>query len=226
KGTFFDLARALDEVDGIERYRISSIEPDLLTDDTIRFVAESKRFMPHFHIPLQSGNDEVLRLMRRHYDRALFADKISRIREVMPDAFIGVDLITGMRGETPERFEDSYEFIAGLDITRLHVFTYSERPNTQALNIDYVVSPQERHERTRRMMALSDRKLSAFIDSALGETRPVLFEHTLHGATMHGFTDNYLRVEVDADPLLFNTVVPVQLVKAKGSDDTIIGKLP
>ena len=226
KGTFFDLARALDEVDGIERYRISSIEPDLLTDDTIRFVAESKRFMPHFHIPLQSGNDEVLRLMRRHYDRALFADKISRIREVMPDAFIGVDLITGMRGETPERFEDSYEFIAGLDITRLHVFTYSERPNTQALNIDYVVSPQERHERTRRRMALSDRKLSAFIDSALGETRPVLFEHTLHGATMHGFTDNYLRVEVDADPLLFNTVVPVQLVKAKGSDDTIIGKLP
>ncbi|MDD6622644.1 MAG: tRNA (N(6)-L-threonylcarbamoyladenosine(37)-C(2))-methylthiotransferase MtaB [Bacteroidales bacterium] len=226
EGTFYDLARALDEVDGIERYRISSIEPDLLSDDTIRFVAESKRFMPHFHIPLQSGNDEVLRLMRRHYDRALFADKIARIREVMPDAFIGVDLITGMRGETPERFEDSYEFIAGLDITRLHVFTYSERPNTQALNIDYVVSPQERHERTRRMMALSDRKLSAFIDSRLGETRPVLFEHTLHGTTMHGFTDNYLRVEVEADPQLFNTVVPVQLVKAKGSDDTIIGKLP
>lgn len=226
EGTFYDLARALDEVDGIERYRISSIEPDLLSDETIRFVAESKRFMPHFHIPLQSGNDEVLRLMRRHYDRALFADKIARIREVMPDAFIGVDLITGMRGETPERFEDSYEFIASLDITRLHVFTYSERPNTQALNIDYVVSPQERHERTRRMMALSDRKLSAFIDSRLGETRPVLFEHTLHGLTMHGFTDNYLRVEVEADPQLFNTVVPVQLVKAKGSDDTIIGKLP
>ena len=156
--TFFDLIRALDEVEGIERYRISSIEPNLLTDEIIDFVASSKRFMPHFHIPLQSGCDEVLKLMRRRYDTALFAHKIQRIKELMPDAFIGVDVIVGTRGETPEYFEQAYEFIRGLDITQLHVFSYSERPGTQALKIDYVVPAEEKHRRSQRLLALSDEK--------------------------------------------------------------------
>ena len=225
EGTFYDLVKALDAVEGIERYRISSIEPDLLTDEIIDLVAHSKRFMPHFHIPLQSGSDEMLKLMRRHYNRQLFADKITRIKQAMPDAFIGVDLITGMRGETPEIFNDSKDFIDSLDITRLHVFTYSERPDTLALKIPYVVDQHEKHVRTRKMMALSDRKLSAFIDNALGTVRPVLFEHTNDDGVMRGFTDNYLRVEVPADEALVNTVVPVRLVKPKGEDDIIIGEL-
>ena len=225
EGTFYDLVKALDAVEGIERYRISSIEPDLLTDEIIDLVAHSKRFMPHFHIPLQSGSDEMLKLMRRHYNRQLFADKLTRIKQAMPDAFIGVDLITGMRGETPEIFNDSKDFIDSLDITRLHVFTYSERPDTLALKIPYVVDQHEKHVRTRKMMALSDRKLSAFIDNALGTVRPVLFEHTNDDSVMRGFTDNYLRVEVPADEALVNTVVPVRLVKPKGEDDIIIGEL-
>ena len=225
EGTFYDLVKALDAVEGIERYRISSIEPDLLTDEIIDLVAQSKRFMPHFHIPLQSGSDEMLKLMRRHYDRQLFADKITRIKQAMPDAFIGVDLITGMRGETPEIFNDSKDFIDSLDITRLHVFTYSERPDTLALKIPYVVDQHEKHVRTRKMMALSDRKLSAFIYKALGTVRPVLFEHTNDEGVMRGFTDNYLRVEVPADEALVSTVVPVRLIKPKGEDDIIIGEL-
>ena len=225
EGTFYDLVKALDAVEGIERYRISSIEPDLLTDEIIDLVAHSKRFMPHFHIPLQSGSDEMLKLMRRHYNRQLFADKITRIKQAMPDAFIGVDLITGMRGETPEIFNDSKDFIDSLDITRLHVFTYSERPDTLALKIPYVVDQHEKHVRTRKMMALSDRKLSAFIDNALGTVRPVLFENTNDDGVMRGFTDNYLRGEVPADEALVNTVVPVRLVKPKGEDDIIIGEL-
>lgn len=160
--TFFDLVKALDEVEGIERYRISSIEPNLLTDEIIEYVAQSRRFMPHFHIPLQSGCDEVLKLMRRRYDTALFAAKIAKIKSLMPDAFIGVDVIVGTRGETPEYFEKAYEFIKGLDVTQLHVFSYSERPGTQALKIDYVVPAQEKHARSQRLLELSDerRKLS------------------------------------------------------------------
>ena len=224
EGTFHDLIKALDAVEGIERYRISSIEPDLLTDETIELVAKSKRFMPHFHIPLQSGSDEMLKLMRRHYDRQLFADKISKIKAAMPDAFIGVDLITGMRGETKEIFEDSKQFIESLDITRLHVFTYSERPETLALKIPYVVSQQEKHIRTKRMMEVSDKKLSAFTDKFIGTVRPVLFEHTTEGGKMKGFTDNYLRVEVPADDNLANKVVMVKLV-SKGDDDLVIGEV-
>ena len=224
EGTFLDLIKALDAVEGIERYRISSIEPDLLTDETIELVAKSKRFMPHFHIPLQSGSDEMLKLMRRHYDRQLFADKISKIKAAMPDAFIGVDLITGMRGETKEIFEDSKQFIESLDITRLHVFTYSERPETLALKIPYVVSQQEKHIRTKRMMEVSDKKLSAFTDKFIGTVRPVLFEHTTEGGKMKGFTDNYLRVEVPADDNLANKVVMVKLV-SKGDDDLVIGEV-
>lgn len=223
--TFFDLVKALDEVEGIERYRISSIEPDLLTDEIVSFVAGSKRFMPHFHIPLQSGSDAMLKLMRRHYDRQLFADKIAKIRREIPDAFIGVDLITGMRGETDEIFEDSKEFIASLDISRLHVFTYSERPGTMALNITPVVDQHTKHLRTRRMMALSDKKLEAFTRRYLGTVRPVLFEHTTDGGIMKGFTDNYLRVEVPADESLVNRVAMVRLVEPTGEDDLIKGEL-
>ena len=219
---FIDLLRCLDSVDGIERYRISSIEPDLLTDDVIEFCAGSKHFMPHFHIPLQSGSDEMLKLMRRHYDRQLFADKVAAIKRLIPDAFIGVDLITGMRGETPEIFEDSRSFVDSLDITRLHVFSYSERPDTMALKIPYVVDQRTKHLRTRRMMALSDRKLAAFTKKYLGTVRPVLFEHAVDDdGLMKGFTDNYLRVAVPADTRLSNTIVNVRLVEPLGHDDLI-----
>ena len=219
---FIDLLRCLDSVEGIERYRISSIEPDLLTDDVIEFCAGSKHFMPHFHIPLQSGSDEMLKLMRRHYDRQLFADKVAAIKRLIPDAFIGVDLITGMRGETPEIFEDSRSFVDSLDITRLHVFSYSERPDTMALKIPYVVDQRTKHLRTRRMMALSDRKLAAFTKKYLGTVRPVLFEHAVDDdGLMKGFTDNYLRVAVPADTRLSNTILNVRLVEPLGHDDLI-----
>lgn len=223
---FVDLLRELDAVEGIERYRISSLEPDLLTDEIIEFVASSRHFMPHFHIPLQSGSDEMLRLMRRHYDRALFADKVSKIKQLMPDAFIGVDLITGMRGETPEIFEDSKDFVASLDITRLHVFSYSERPDTMALKIPYTVSQHEKHVRTRRMMEISDRKLAAFTERFIGTVRPVLFEHAVdENGMMKGFTDNYLRVELPADERLFNRIARVRLVESLGEDDLVKGEL-
>ena len=224
--TFFDLVRALDEVEGIERYRISSIEPDLLTDEIIEFVASSKRFMPHFHIPLQSGSDAMLKLMRRHYDTALFADKVRKIKAMIPDAFIGVDLITGMRGETPEIFEESYNFIAGLDITRLHVFTYSERPDTLALNIPYVVDQHTKHVRTRRMMALSEKKLTEFTRRYFGQVRPVLFEHAVDDrGMMKGFTDNYLRVEIPADLSLANRCVDVRIVGLADEEEVVRGEL-
>ncbi len=209
--TFFDLVKALDEVEGIERYRISSIEPNLLTDEIIEFVARSHRFMPHFHIPLQSGCDEVLRLMRRRYDTALFASKVAKIKEVMPDAFIGVDVIVGTRGETEEFFEKAYEFISGLDVTQLHVFSYSERPGTQALKIEHVVTPEEKHQRSQKLLSLSDEKTKAFYLRHIGQEMPVLMEKAKSGALMHGFTPNYIRVEVDNDPSLDNRLVNVRL---------------
>lgn len=209
--SFFDLVKALDQVEGVERYRISSIEPNLLTDEIIDYVAHSRRFMPHFHIPLQSGCDEVLKLMRRRYDTALFASKVKKIKEVMPDAFIGVDVIVGTRGETPEYFEKAYEFISGLDVTQLHVFSYSERPGTQALKIDYVVSPEEKHQRSQRLLALSDEKTQAFYACHIGHTLPVLMEKSKAGAPMHGFTANYIRVEVEGDNALDNHLVQVRL---------------
>ena len=192
--TFFDLVRALDEVQGIERYRISSIEPNLLTDEIIDFCATSRAFMPHFHIPLQSGSDEVLRLMRRRYDTAFFARKIDRVLQTIPDAFIGVDVIVGMRGETDELFEEAYRFIEGLDIAQLHVFSYSERPGTRALTIPHIVPPATKHERSQRLLALSEEKRRAFYLRHSGTVRPVLWEHTKSGAPMQGFTDNYIRV--------------------------------
>ncbi len=194
---FLDLIKELDKVDGIERYRISSIEPNLLTDEIIDFVAGSRSFMPHFHVPLQSGSDEVLKLMRRHYDTELFAAKIEKIRQAIPDAFIGVDLIVGARGETEERFAASKAFIESLDISRLHVFTYSERPGTRALEIDHVVSQEEKHRRTRQMLAVSERKLDDFTRRFTGAARPVLLEHPRDGHPLSGFTDNYLKVEID-----------------------------
>ena len=226
--TFFDLIRALDQVEGIARYRISSIEPNLLTDEIIDWVATSSRaFMPHFHIPLQAGSDEVLKLMRRHYDTALFRHKIELVRQAMPHAFIGVDLITGARGETPELFEKSYGFVESLDISRLHVFPYSERPSTKALEIDGVVSQEEKHRRTNRMLRLSEAKWAEFASRFSGTVRPVLLEHPQgEGKPMAGFTDNYLRVEVDgATPDLDNTIVPVVLGTPDAAQEMISGFL-
>lgn len=210
--TFLDLIRRLDTIEGIERYRISSIEPNLLTDEIIEFCASSRRFMPHFHIPLQSGSDEVLRLMHRHYDTALFRHKIERIRQLIPHAFIGVDLIAGARGETEEEFAKSRDFVVSLPITRLHIFPYSERPGTKALEIGHVVSQQEKHRRVNEMLHVSKRKMEAFARQFLGTVRPVLLERGRPGEPMSGFTDNYLKVSVDAPHNLDNTIVPVRLL--------------
>ena len=211
---FIDLVKALDQVEGISRYRISSLEPDLLTDELIAFCAESRAFMPHFHIPLQSGSDTVLKLMHRHYDAQLFADKIRRIKALMPDAFIGVDVMVGCRGETPECFEETFGFLNGLDVTQLHVFPYSERPGTSALSIPYVVSDQEKKMRSKRLLDLSDQKTEAFYRQHIGQMAEVLFEKAPRGRAMHGFTRNYIRVELsarDADPALDNQLVEVRL---------------
>ena len=225
---FFDLIQALDRVEGIERYRISSIEPDLLTDDIIRWVArDSRAFMPHFHIPLQCGSDEVLKLMRRRYDTELFRHKIELIKAEMPHAFIGVDLITGARGESPELFEVSRAFVDSLPISRLHVFPYSERPSTKALSIDGVVSQRDKHLRTNVMLRLSERKWSEFANQFIGQTRPVLLEHPQgRGKPMAGFTDNYLRVEVDgATASLDNQIVPVLITAVHPETETLTGTL-
>lgn len=217
--SLIDLIRELDKVDGIERYRISSIEPDLLTDEIIGFVADSQRFMPHFHTPLQCGSDAVLKLMRRHYDSSLFADKVRAIRQAMPDAFIGVDLIVGARGETDAEFEVSRSFIEGLDISRLHVFPYSERPGTRALSLGGAVSQADKQRRAAVMLRMSEEKLRGFASRFIGSVRPVLVEHARTDGKMLGLTDNYLRVEIDRDDSLANTVVPVRLVSIEGMDD-------
>lgn len=209
--TFLDLIRALDEVEGIERYRISSIEPDLLTPQMIDFVASSRRFMPHFHLPLQAGSDEVLRLMHRRYDTALFAGRVHYIKEVMPHAFIGVDVIAGARGETDPLFDKSYDFIAGLDVSQLHVFPYSERPGTAALRIDGAVAPATKHSRCAKLQELSDSKLLDFYSKHVGTTARVLLEHSKTPGVLHGFTENYIKTEVDTSAPLDNTVVNVRL---------------
>ena len=213
KESFLDLIKALDQVEGIERYRISSIEPNLLTDEILQYCATSRAFMPHFHIPLQSGSDEVLRLMRRKYDTALFRSKVERIRELMPDAFIGVDVIVGTRGETEAYFEDACRFIESLDISQLHVFSYSERPGTKALEIDHQVSAEEKHRRSQILLELSDRKLNAFYRRYQGQERSVLLERSKNPLVMHGFTDNYIKVELHPDaPLEDNRIVKVRLM--------------
>lgn len=195
---FLDLCKALDKVEGIERYRISSMEPDLLSDELIDFCSQSRAFMPHFHIPLQSGSDEVLKLMHRRYDKTLFAHKIELIKQKMPDAFIGVDVMVGCRGETPERFEECYEFLDDVDVTQLHVFPYSERPGTAALRIPYVVNDAEKKVRSKRLLDLSEQKRIEFYARYIGTEQEVLFEKAARGKAMHGFTSNYVRVELPA----------------------------
>lgn len=209
--TFSDLIRALDEVEGIARYRISSIEPNLITDEIIEFAATSKRFMPHFHIPLQSGSDEVLKLMRRRYDTALFRQRVEHIKSLMPHAFIGVDVIVGTRGETDACFEACREFLESLPVSQLHVFSYSERAGTQALKIKPVVSPEVKHTRSKQLLDLSDRKLSEFYEAHIGTTAEVLFEHTRKGNRMYGFTANYIKTEAPYDAALVNRITPVKL---------------
>ena len=211
---FLDLVKALDAVEGISRYRISSLEPDLLSDELIDYCAKSRAFMPHFHIPLQSGSDTVLKLMHRHYDRQLFANKIHKVKAVMPDAFIGVDVMVGCRGETPECFEETYQFLSELDVTQLHVFPYSERPGTSALSIPYIVSEQDKKLRSKRLLELSDEKTIAFYQKYIGQEAEVLFEKAPRGKAMHGFTKNYIRVELsakDADSALDNQIMKVRL---------------
>ncbi|MBF1607794.1 MAG: tRNA (N(6)-L-threonylcarbamoyladenosine(37)-C(2))-methylthiotransferase MtaB [Prevotella sp.] len=197
--SFLDLVKALDKVEGIQRFRISSLEPDLIDDELIAYCAESRAFMPHFHIPLQSGSDEVLELMHRRYDTALFARKIKFIKEKMPDAFIGVDVMVGSRGERPEYFEDCYNFLDSLPVTQLHVFPYSERPGTAALSIPYVVDDREKKHRAHKLLKLSDEKTRAFYAEHIGQEADVLFEKAARGKAMHGFTDNYIRVELSPD---------------------------
>ena len=197
--SFLDLVKALDKVEGIQRFRISSLEPDLIDDELIAYCAESRAFMPHFHIPLQSGSDEVLELMHRRYDTALFARKIKLIKEKMPDAFIGVDVMVGSRGERPEYFEDCYNFLDSLSVTQLHVFPYSERPGTAALSIPYVVDDREKKHRAHKLLKLSDEKTRAFYAAHIGQEADVLFEKAARGKAMHGFTDNYIRVELSPD---------------------------
>lgn len=196
--SFLDLCKALDKVEGIERYRISSMEPDLLSDELIDFCSQSRAFMPHFHIPLQSGSDEVLKLMHRRYDKTLFAHKIELIKQKMPDAFIGVDVMVGCRGETPECFEECYEFLDDVDVTQLHVFPYSERPGTAALRIPYVVNDAEKKVRSKRLLNLSEQKRIEFYARYIGTEQEVLFEKAARGKAMHGFTSNYVRVELPA----------------------------
>jgi len=208
---FLGLIQALDEVEGIDRYRISSIEPNLLTDEIVRFVAHSKRFAPHFHIPLQSGSDELLQLMHRRYNTSLFASKINLIRQELPHAFIGVDVIVGSRGETPERFEEAISFLENLDITQLHVFSYSERPGTQALKIDYVVSPADKKVRHARLQKLSEDKWTEFYKKHVGSEVKVLFEHTKTEGKMHGFSENYIRTEVPYLKDWVNQTISVRL---------------
>jgi threonylcarbamoyladenosine tRNA methylthiotransferase MtaB len=209
--TFFDLLKALDCVSGIERFRISSIEPNLLTDEILEFVAASNRIAPHFHIPLQSGSDEVLQLMKRRYGTALFAARVSAIKRLMPDAFIGVDVIVGVRGETDAYFDRAEAFIRSLDISRLHVFTYSERPGTQALKIEHTVDPKAKQERSRRLLTLSNEKIRRFYLSQLGKQKHALFEHSEKGGKIVGFTENYVKVEAPYDKSLINRLIPVTL---------------
>ena len=195
---FIDLVKALDSIEEIKRYRISSLEPDLIDEELIEYCAKSRAFMPHFHIPLQSGSDSVLKLMHRHYDSALFAEKIRLIKQRMPDAFLGIDVMVGTRGETPEYFEETYNLLNELPVTQLHVFPYSERPGTAALKIPYVVSAQDKKLRSQRLLDLSEKKTQDFYAKYIGTEAEVLFEKAPRGKAMHGFTANYIRVELPA----------------------------
>ena len=209
--TFLDLVKALDEVEGIERFRISSIEPNLLTDETIEFVSQSQRFVPHFHIPLQSGSNKVLGLMKRRYKRELYVDRVRKIKELMPHCCIGVDVIVGHAGETDEDFLETYNFLNELDISYLHVFTYSERENTTALLIKPVVPSHKRSERSKMLHILSDKKRRYFYEQQIGKDFTVLFEEDIENGMMQGFTENYVRVTAKYDPILINETKLVSL---------------
>ncbi|MCB9236619.1 MAG: tRNA (N(6)-L-threonylcarbamoyladenosine(37)-C(2))-methylthiotransferase MtaB [Cyclobacteriaceae bacterium] len=215
---FIDLIKALDEVEGLERVRISSIEPNLLSNGIITFVSSSKKFMPHFHIPLQSGSNKILGLMRRRYQRELYQERVDKIKSLMPHCCIGVDVIVGFPGETHEDFLETYRFLNGLDISYLHVFTYSERDNTHAVTLEGVVPPQQRHERSKMLHILSDKKRRAFYHAHIGDETTVLFENDVEDGMMQGFTGNYIRVTAKYDPLLVNTTKKVRLtaVNEKG----------
>ena len=211
KERFIDLIKALDEVEGIDRFRISSIEPNLLTDEIIDFVGKSKRFVPHFHIPLQSGSNAILKLMRRRYQRELYVSRLEKIKSVMPACCIGVDVIVGFPGETHEHFLETYQFLNELDISYLHVFTYSERENTLASTLPDAVPMKERNERSRMLHILSDKKRRAFYEKNLHKSFTVLFENDIEEGLMHGFTENYIRVAANYDPLLINELKQVVL---------------
>jgi len=206
KITFYDLVRALDEVEGIARYRISSIEPNLLTTDIIEFVAQSKRFMPHFHIPLQSGSNKILGLMRRRYKRELYVERVAAIKAAMPHACIGVDVIVGFPGETEADFQETYQFLYDLDISYLHVFTYSERPNTLAVELAGVVPVNIRKERNQLLRQLSIKKMNFFREQFIGQQRSVLFESEGKDGNMEGFTDNYLKITMPYKESWCNTI--------------------
>ena len=216
--SFLDLVKALDEVEGIRRYRISSLEPDLITDELIDYCARSRAFMPHFHIPLQSGSDTVLRLMHRHYDTALFTDRIMRIKEAMPDAFLGIDVMVGCRGETPECFDETYRLLESLPVAQLHVFPYSERPGTAALKIPYTVDDWEKRRRSQMLLELSRQKTEAFYNKYIGTRAKVLFEKASRGKKMQGFTENYIKSSLHLPPAggvpdhLDNQIVEVTLM--------------
>lgn len=219
---FFDLVKALDEVEGIERIRISSIEPNLLSDDIIEFVSTSKRFVPHFHIPLQSGNNKILGLMRRRYRRELYVERVAKIKELMPNCCIGVDVIVGFPGETREDFIDTYNFLNDLDISYLHVFTYSERENTPAAEMGGTVPGSTRAERSKMLHILSEKKRRAFYETQLGKTDEVLFEGDIKDGYMHGFTRNYVKVKAKYDPVLVNEIKTVHLTAISSDGDVEI----
>jgi threonylcarbamoyladenosine tRNA methylthiotransferase MtaB len=222
---FIDLIRALDQVAGISRFRISSIEPNLCTDEVIEFVAQSERFAPHFHMPLQSGNNKQLQQMRRRYKRELYAERVAKIKSLMPHCCIGVDVIVGFPGETEEDFLESYRFINELDVSYLHVFTYSERPNTPAIEMDSPVPMEVRRRRNQMLTILSEKKRRYFYEQHLGQTRPVLFEQHPDATLMSGFTDNYIKIEAPFDEALLNQVVAVPLLELN-ADGSILAPLP
>lgn len=213
KESFLDLIKALDSVEGIARYRISSIEPNLLSNDIIDFVAQSQKFVPHFHIPLQSGSDNLLKRMNRRYLTELYRSRVEKIKKVMPDCCIGVDVIVGFPGETEEEFLTTYNFLNELDISYLHVFTYSERANTKAVEMDGVVDKSERNRRSKMLRGLSEKKRRFFYNQQLGKTYDVLFEEDIQDGMMHGFTENYVRVAAKYDPILINELKTVQLTE-------------
>lgn len=211
KEKFIDLIKELDKVEGIERFRISSIEPNLLSDEIIEFVAQSRKFVPHFHIPLQSGSDVLLQSMKRRYLSDLYRSRVEKIKSLMPDCCIGVDVIVGFPGETEEEFLTTYNFLNELDVSYLHVFTYSERPNTAAIQLDNVVAMEDRTRRSKMLRGLSEKKKRFFYEQQLGTTRQVLFEEDIENGVMHGFTENYVRIAAKYDPLLINELKSVSL---------------